>query len=134
MRIESLRPSIIRWRLNDTWIWSQFEFERVEAERQSLANGFQGCFLEAPELAENSQARQAACRSNSLRLSLRKELLSEFCRLQVSRLIFEINTDTVCRRPGAEKTEPAGGKTKPDIWQIGKVGTPFLCLLEYYPR
>jgi len=33
----------------------------------------------------------------------------------------------------AEKTEPAGGKTKPDIWQIGKVGTPFLCLVEYYP-
>jgi hypothetical protein len=37
-------------------------------------------------------------------------------------LIFEVNTDPVCRRPRAEKTEPAGGKTKPDIWQIGKVG------------
>ena len=85
-------------------------------------------------MLENSQARQTSYRSNSLRLSLRKELLSEFYRLQVPRLIFEVNTDLVCRRPRAEKTRPAGRKTKRDIRQIGKVGTPFVRLLEIYPR
>jgi hypothetical protein len=120
--------------MNDTQIWGQLEFERVEAEGQSLSYGFQRRFLEAPELEESPQARQTAYSFNGLCLGLRKVPLREFCRLHVPRLIFEVDTDPVYRRPRPEKTEPAGGKTKPEIWQIGEVGTSFLCLLENDPR
>ena len=43
--------------MNDTQIWGQLEFERVEAEGQSLSYGFERRFLEALELEESPQAR-----------------------------------------------------------------------------
>jgi len=132
--IKPLRSAVVSGRMNDTWIWGQLEFECVEAEGQPLSYGFQRRFLEAPVLEESPLARQAAYPFNSLRLCLRKLPSGEFCRLQVPRSIFEVDTDPVCRRPRPEKTEPAGGKTKPEIWQIGEVGTPFICLLENDPR
>jgi len=101
--------------MNDTQIWVQFEFKGVEAKGQSLPDGFQRRFLEAPELVENPQALQAACPFNSIRLGDRKKPMSEFYSLQIPRLIFEVDADPMCRRPRPEKTEPAGGKTKPEI-------------------
>ena len=48
---------------------SKLELERVEAEGQSLSNGFQGCFLERPELEEGSHAGPFAGAFNGLCLS-----------------------------------------------------------------
>jgi len=42
--------------MNDTQIWVQLEFESIEAKGQSLPDGFQRRFLEAPELEEGPQA------------------------------------------------------------------------------
>lgn len=132
--MKSPRPAIVRGRMNDTQIRGQFEFERIQAEGQSLSNGFQRCLLEAPKLTRSPQARQAAYRANSPRLGFRKELSSKFYRLQVPGIIFEVYTDPVCRGPRAKEAEPAGGEAKPDIGQIWKVGTPSLRLLESDPR
>jgi hypothetical protein len=101
--------------MNDTQIWVQLEFEGVEAKGQSLPDGFQGRFLEAPELKESPQALQAAYPFNSIRLGSRKKPMSEFYSLQIPRLIFDVDADPMCRGPRPEKTEPAGGKTKPEI-------------------
>ena len=54
--------------MNDAQIWVQLEFEGVKAKGQSLPNGFQRRFLEAPELEENPQALQAVYPLNSIRL------------------------------------------------------------------
>ena len=101
--------------MNDTQIWVQLEFEGIEAKGQSLPDGFQRRFLEAPELEEGPQALQAAYPFNSIRLDSRKEPTSEFYSLQIPRSIFEVDADPMCRRPRPEKAEPAGGKTEPEI-------------------
>ena len=110
-----LRTAVVRGRMNDTQIWGQLEFEGVEAKGQSLPDGFERRFLEAPELEKSPQALQTACPFNSIRLGCPKLLLSEFYSLKVPRMIFDIDADSVRRRPGSEKTEPAGGKTEPEI-------------------
>jgi hypothetical protein len=56
--------------------------------------------------------------------------MSEFCCLQIPHVIFEVDADPMCRRPCPDKAEPAGGKAKPDIWQIRKIGPPVFCLIE----
>ena len=93
----------------------QLELEGVEAKGQSLPDGFQRRFLQAPQLEESSPALQAAYLFNSSCFSFRKEPTSKFYSLQIPRLIFEVDADTMCRRPRPEKTEPAGGKTEPEI-------------------
>ena len=97
MGVKLLRSAVLRGRMNDTQNWIQLEFEGVEAKGQSLPDGFQRRFLEAPELEESSQVRKTACPFNSIRLGYRKKLLSEFCSLQISCLIFEVDADPMCR-------------------------------------
>ena len=91
--------------MNDTQVWVQLELEGVEAKGQSLPDGFQRSFLEAPELKESPQALQAACPLNSIRFGSRKKPPGEFCSLEVLRLVFEIDADRMCRRPCADITE-----------------------------
>ncbi len=104
---KSLRSAVAIWCMNDTQIWSQLELERVEAEGQSLSNGFQRRFLQAPELKECSRARRTSGRNNEPRLGPREELVSEFYHFQVPCSIFNVDTNSVYRRPRREKTDPA---------------------------
>ena len=96
--------------------WVQLEFEGVEAKGQSFPYGFQRRFLETPELKESPLALHTIQPFNSTSLCYRKKITSEFCSLQIYRLIFEVDADPMCRRPRPEKTETAGGKAKPEIW------------------
>ncbi len=113
--------------MNDAQTRDQFELESVKAKGQSLPNGFQSSFFEAPELEKSLVTCLTAVPFNSFGLCFRKKQMSEFCRLQLPRLIFNVDTDPMCRRLGPDKTETAGGETKPNIRKIGKVGTPFFC-------
>jgi len=79
--VKSLRSAVVRGRMNDTRIWVQLELEGVEAKGQSLPDGFQRRFLEAPELEESPQALQTSYPFNSIRLGSRKESPSELCSL-----------------------------------------------------
>ena len=101
--------------MNDTQPWVQLELEGLEAVRQTLPDGLQRCFFEAPEPIEGPQALQPADFLDSLGLGYRKELPSELSCLQVPRSIFEVDADRMRQRPGAEKTEPAGGEAEPEI-------------------
>ncbi len=101
--------------MNDTRMWVQLELEGVEAKGQSLPDGFQRRFLEAPELEESPQALQTLYPFNSIRLGSRKEPTSEICGLEILRSIFEVDADPMRRRPRSEKAEPAGGETETEI-------------------
>ena len=63
---KSLRATVSSWRIDDADARVQLELERVEAEGQSLSDGFQGCFLERPELEEGSHAGPLAGAFNGL--------------------------------------------------------------------
>jgi len=41
--VESLRPAVVRRRMNDTQIWVQLEFEGVEAKGQRVPGEFLLC-------------------------------------------------------------------------------------------
>jgi hypothetical protein len=76
--VKLLWPAVVRGRMNDTQIWVQLEFESIEAKGQSLPDGFQRRFLEAPELEESPQALQTVYPFNSICLGSRKKPMSEF--------------------------------------------------------
>ena len=120
--------------MNDPWTRGQLEPESIKAKRQAFPYGFQRGFLEAPETEKSPVTCLAAGPFNSFGLCFRKEMMSEFCRLQLPRLIFNVDTDAMGRRPGPGETETAGGKTKPNIRKIGKVGSPVFRLAESDPR
>jgi hypothetical protein len=63
---------VVTGRTNDTKVCGRLEYESVEADRQSLSNGFERCFLKGPEPVKSQQAHQPAGRFNSFRLSFRK--------------------------------------------------------------
>ena len=115
MSVKLLRSAVVRWRVNDMRIRSEPEFEGVEAIRQALPDGFQRRFLEAPELAKCPLLFQTADLVDRIRLGDREKPMREVTSRKIARLVFEIDADTMCRRPRAEETEPAGGKTKPEI-------------------
>ncbi len=97
MGVKLLRSAVLRGRMNDTQIWIQLEFEGVEPKGQSLSDGFQRRFLEAPELEEGPQALQTAYPFDSIRLGSRKKPMSELYSLQIPRLIFEVDADPMRR-------------------------------------
>ena len=78
VRMKPLRPAVAAGRTNEPHVRSQFKFKRVEAERQSLPNGFKRRFLEAPELKECAPPHRTACAFERLRLGFRKIPSSEF--------------------------------------------------------
>jgi len=125
-----LRITVTIGRTNNTWFWGQFEFEAVETIGQSFSNGFQSRFFESPELEECAQSLRAACCFNSASFGSGKESPRNFRSLQLPGLIFEVHTDPMRRRPRPDKTESAGGKTKPKTSQFRKVRSPVLCFLE----
>lgn len=95
-------------RMNDAQRGGQLECERIKPERQPLAYGLEGGFLEGPELEERVPAGRPFHAFDSLSLRFREVSLRKSCGVEVPPLIFDIHTDAVRCRPGAEKAEAAG--------------------------
>jgi len=127
---ESLRSAVVGRRTDDPRRGVQLELEGIEAEGQSLADGLQRRLLQAPELVEGAQAIGTARPFDLVGLGRREESPSELLGLQIPRLVFEIDTDPMRRRPCPEQAGPAGREAEPEVRFIAKGGSPAVSLME----